>query len=132
MRLVFDMSIPHRISLSRAWAAQQSDVSVLKLQRFFQKPTGICSETVVRLKIESQQELQSVLLNGSQLTGPSLSQRENDGQPEAEKTLNFGYDWDITAILLARNELVVSWPMSDPVPPEPPPKFEVCLEIFAP
>ncbi|MFM7975586.1 MAG: hypothetical protein ACKOOI_14095 [Pirellula sp.] len=126
------MSIPHRISLSRAWAALQSDVSVLKLQRFFQKPTGICSETVVRLKIESQQELQSVLLNGSQLTGPSLSQRENDGQPEAEKTLNFGYDWDITAILLARNELVVSWPMSDPVPPEPPPKFEVCLEIFAP
>ena len=62
----------------------------------------------------------------------SISQRENDGQQEAEKTLDFGYDWDITAILLARNELVVSWPMSDPVPPEPPPKFEVCLEIFAP
>lgn len=64
--------------------------------------------------------------------GPSIPLRENDGQQEAEKTLDFGYDWDITAILLARNELVVSWPMGDPVPPETPPKFEVCLEIFAP
>ncbi len=126
------MRAPHRISLSRAWTVLQSDLSVLKLQRFFQKPTGLCSQTVVRLKIGSQQEFQSVLLNGRQLIGASISQRENDGQQEAEKTLDFGYDWDITAILLGRNELVVSWPMSDPVPPEPPPKFEVCLEIFAP
>lgn len=126
------MRSPHRISLTRAWAVLQADLSVLKLQRFFQKPTGLCPQTVVRLKIESQQELQSVLLNGGQLSGKPISQGENAAQQEAEKTLNFGYDWDITAILLARNELVVSWPISDPVPPEPPPKFEAWLEIFAP
>ena len=93
---------------------------MLGVQRFFQKPTNICSQTKVRLRLESSHAVESVILNGQELP------------LEAEKTLNFGYDWDITVALLTRNQLVVSWLLSDPVPPETPPKFDACLEIFAP
>ena len=93
---------------------------MLRVQRFFQKPTNLCSQTKVRLRLESSHAVESVILNGQELP------------LEAEKTLNFGYDWDITVALLARNQLVVSWLLSDPVPPETPPKFDACLEIFAP
>jgi len=93
---------------------------VLRVQRFFQKPTNLCSQTKVRLRLESSHAVESVILNGQELP------------LEAEKTLNFGYDWDITVALLTRNQLVVSWLLSDPVPPETPPKFDACLEIFAP
>ncbi len=93
---------------------------MLRVQRFFQKPTNLCSQTKVRLRLESSHAVESVILNGQELP------------LEAEKTLNFGYDWDITVALLTRNQLVVSWLLSDPVPPETPPKFDACLEIFAP
>jgi hypothetical protein len=93
---------------------------LLRVQRFFQKPTNLCSQTKVRLRLESSHAVESVILNGQELP------------LEAEKTLNFGYDWDITVALLTRNQLVVSWLLSDPVPPETPPKFDACLEIFAP
>jgi hypothetical protein len=114
------MRSPHRISLARAWTPFQEDSAFWRLQRFFQKPTNLCSQTEVRLRLDSSRVLQSVVLNGQELP------------LEAEKTLNFGYDWDITVALLARNQLVVSWLLSDPVPPETPPKFDACLEIFAP
>lgn len=93
---------------------------MLRVQRFFQKPTNLCLQTKVRLRLESSHAVESVILNGQELP------------LEAEKTLNFGYDWDITVALLTRNQLVVSWLLSDPVPPETPPKFDACLEIFAP
>ncbi|MEK0425716.1 MAG: hypothetical protein RJB11_1807 [Planctomycetota bacterium] len=114
------MHIPHRISLARAWTQIHQDTSLLRVQRFFQKPTNICWQTKVRLRLESSHAVESVILNGQELP------------LEAEKTLNFGYDWDITVALLTRNQLVVSWLLSDPVPPETPPKFDACLEIFAP
>ncbi|MFN4905583.1 MAG: hypothetical protein ACK5LQ_10165 [Planctomycetota bacterium] len=114
------MHIPHRISLARAWTQIHQDTSLLRVQRFFQKPTNLCLQTKVRLRLESSHAVESVILNGQELP------------LEAEKTLNFGYDWDITVALLARNQLVVSWLLSDPVPPETPPKFDACLEIFAP
>lgn len=114
------MRTPHRISLARAWTQIHQDTSFLRVQRFFQKPTNLCSQTKVRLRLESSHAVESVILNGQELP------------LEAEKTLNFGYDWDITVALLTRNQLVVSWLLSDPVPPETPPKFDACLEIFAP
>jgi len=49
---------PHRISLARGWKYSKD------WQRFFHKPTNLCQQSVVRLRIESDRALQSARLNG--------------------------------------------------------------------
>ena len=117
---------PHRISLTRGWKYSKD------WQRFFHKPTNLCQQSVVRLRIESDLRLQSARLNGQILATsqePASSPTSDSG---AENSFRFGYDWEITSAVQARNELVLGWPNPDPKTQESEPQIEVWLEIFAP
>lgn len=121
---------PHRISLARGWKYSED------WQRFFHKPTNLCEQSVVRLRIESDRPLREIQLNGQILEipqrsslGSSLGSTGNSG---AENSARFGYDWHISQRLEARNELVLGWPNPDPKTQESEPQIEVWLEIFAP
>ena len=133
------MPNPHRISLARAWTPIPNPSCPIALQRFFQKPTNLGEETRVQLKIVCHDKLQDAYLNGQPLAhwnsahlNSEIPDLHNASQVEAENSREFGYDWQIAAALKTRNELVLCWPTSDSHPPVSPPKFEVCLEIFAP
>lgn len=117
---------PHRISLTRGWKYSKD------WQRFFHKPTNLCQQSVVRLRIESNRRLRSARLNGQILATsqePASSPTSDSG---AENSFRFGYDWEITSAVQARNELVLGWPNPDPKTQESEPQIEVWLEIFAP
>lgn len=123
---------PHRISLARGWKYSKD------WQRFFHKPTNLCQQSVVRLRIESDRRLRTARLNGQILATiqepvtiqePASSHRSDSG---AENSFRFGYDWEITSAVQARNELVLDWPNPDPKTQESEPQIEVWLEIFAP
>ena len=121
---------PHRISLARGWKYSED------WQRFFHKPTNLCEQSVVRLRIESDRPLREIQLNGQILEisqesslGSSLGSTGDSG---AENSARFGYDWHISQRLEARNELVLAWPNPDPKTQESEPQIEVWLEIFAP
>jgi hypothetical protein len=121
---------PHRISLARGWKYSKD------WQRFFHKPTNLCEQSVVRLRIETDRPLREIQLNGQILEipqrsslGSSLGSTGNSG---AENSARFGYDWHISQRLEARNELVLGWPNPDPKTQESEPQIEVWLEIFAP
>ena len=60
---------------------------------------------------------------------PASSHASDSG---AEISFRFGYDWEITSAVQARNELVLGWPNPDPKTQESEPQIEVWLEIFAP
>ena len=128
---VSPMPNPHRISLSKAWTTLAQHPGSLHRQRFFQKPTNLCDQTSVRLRIESQIEIQSAFLNGHPL-GDSIPKSQNTNPLDAENFQEFGYDWSIASALLTRNELVLCFPTPDPLPPESLPKIDVWLEIFSP
>jgi hypothetical protein len=121
---------PHRISLARGWKYSKD------WQRFFHKPTNLCEQSVVRLRIESDRPLREIQLNGQILEipqGSSLgSSLGSTGDSGAENSARFGYDWHISQRLEARNELVLAWPNPDPKTQESEPQIEVWLEIFAP
>ena len=121
---------PHRISLARGWKYSKD------WQRFFHKPTNLCEQSVVRLRIESDRPLREIQLNGQILEipqGSSLgSSQISTGDSGAENSDCFGYDWHISQRLEARNELVLAWPNPDPKTQESEPQIEVWLEIFAP
>lgn len=129
---------PHRISLARGWKYSKD------WQRFFHKPTNLCQQSVVRLRIESDRALQSARLNGQILTTsqePAISQEpvtiqepasSHTSDSGAENSFRFGYDWEITSAVRARNELVLGWPNPDPKTQESEPQIEVWLEIFDP
>ena len=123
---------PHRISLARGWKYSED------WQRFFHKPTNLCQQSVVRLRIESDRALQSARLNGQILAtiqGPVTIQEpasSHTSDSGAENSARFGYDWHISQRLEARNELVLGWPNPDPKTQESEPQIEVWLEIFAP
>lgn len=133
---------PHRISLARGWKYSKD------WQRFFHKPTNLCEQSVVRLRIESDRPLREIQLNGqileipqgsslgssqgsSQGSSPGTSQ-SSTGDSGAENSNRFGYDWHISQRLEARNELLLGWPNPDPKTQESEPQIEVWLEIFAP
>lgn len=145
------MTSPHRINLSRAWipltdpplhrennqdlllgSTIDAPAKALKLQRFFQKPTNLCQQTQVRLRIDCQTELRIAVLNGQELFGFSRPLQPNANPMDTENFQEFRYDWDVTSALETRNQLVLGWPIPDLNPPESPPKFQVWLEIFAP
>jgi hypothetical protein len=137
---------PHRISLARGWKYSKD------WQRFFHKPTNLCEQSVVRLRIESDRPLREIQLNGQILEipqgsslrssqgsslGASLGTSQGSslgstGDSGAENSARFGYDWHISQRLEARNELVLAWPNPDPKTQESEPQIEVWLEIFAP
>lgn len=121
---------PHRISLARGWKYSKD------WQRFFHKPTNLCEQSVVRLRIESDRPLREIQLNGQILEIPQRSSlglsQSNTGDSGAENSACFGYDWHISQRLEARNELVLAWPNPDPKTQESEPQIEVWLEIFAP
>jgi len=129
---------PHRISLARGWKYSKD------WQRFFHKPTNLCEQSVVRLRIESDRPLREIQLNGQILeipqrsslgSSPGTSQGSSlgsTGNSGAENSARFGYDWHISQRLEARNELVLAWPNPDPKTQESEPQIEVWLEIFAP
>ena len=129
---------PHRISLARGWKYSKD------WQRFFHKPTNLCQQSVVRLRIESNRRLRSARLNGQILAtsqepvtiqGPVTIQEpasSHTSDSGAENSFRFGYDWEITSAVQARNELVLGWPNPDPKTHESEPQIEVWLEIFAP
>jgi hypothetical protein len=123
---------PHRISLARGWKYSKD------WQRFFHKPTNLCQQSVVRLRIESDRALQSARLNGLILPTsqePAISQEPASSPTSdsgAEISFRFGYDWEITSAVRARNELVLGWPNPDPKTQESEPQIEVWLEIFDP
>jgi hypothetical protein len=129
---------PHRISLARGWKYSED------WQRFFHKPTNLCEQSVVRLRIESDRPLREIQLNGQILeipqrsslgSSPGTSQGSSlgsTGNSGAENSARFGYDWHISQRLEARNELVLAWPNPDPKTQESEPQIEVWLEIFAP
>ena len=129
---------PHRISLARGWKYSED------WQRFFHKPTNLCEQSVVRLRIESDRPLREIQLNGQILeipqrsslgSSPGTSQGSSlgsTGDSGAENSARFGYDWHISQRLEARNELVLAWPNPDPKTQESEPQIEVWLEIFAP
>ena len=137
---------PHRISLARGWKYSED------WQRFFHKPTNLCEQSVVRLRIESDRPLREIQLNGQILEipqgsslrssqgsslGASLGTSQGSslgstGDSGAENSARFGYDWHISQRLEARNELVLAWPNPDPKTQESEPQIEVWLEIFAP
>ena len=123
---------PHRISLARGWKYSKD------WQRFFHKPTNLCQQSVVRLRIESDRALQSARLNGLILPTsqePAISQEPASSPASdsgAEISFRFGYDWEITSAVRARNELVLGWPNPDPKTQESEPQIEVWLEIFDP
>lgn len=129
---------PHRISLARGWKYSKD------WQRFFHKPTNLCEQSVVRLRIETDRPLREIQLNGQILeipqrsslgSSPGTSQGSSlgsTGNSGAENSARFGYDWHISQRLEARNELVLAWPNPDPKTQESEPQIEVWLEIFAP
>jgi hypothetical protein len=121
---------PHRISLARGWKYSKD------WQRFFHKPTNLCEQSVVRLRIESDRPLREIQLNGQILEIPQRSSlgssQSNTDDSGAENSDCFGYDWHISQRLEARNELVLAWPNPDPKTQESEPQIEVWLEIFAP
>ena len=121
---------PHRISLARGWKYSKD------WQRFFHKPTNLCEQSVVRLRIESDRPLREIQLNGQILEIPQRSSQGSSlgstGNSGAENSARFGYDWHISQRLEARNELVLGWPNPDPKTQESEPQIEVWLEIFAP
>ena len=129
---------PHRISLARGWKYSED------WQRFFHKPTNLCEQSVVRLRIESDRPLREIQLNGQILEIPQRSSLGSSpgtslgsslgstGDSGAENSARFGYDWHISQRLEARNELVLAWPNPDPKTQESEPQIEVWLEIFAP
>jgi hypothetical protein len=129
---------PHRISLARGWKYSKD------WQRFFHKPTNLCEQSVVRLRIETDRPLREIQLNGQILeipqrsslgSSPGTSQGSSlgsTGDSGAENSARFGYDWHISQRLEARNELVLAWPNPDPKTQESEPQIEVWLEIFAP
>lgn len=121
---------PHRISLARGWKYSKD------WQRFFHKPTNLCEQSVVRLRIESDRPLREIQLNGQILEIPQRSSLGSSlgstGDSGAENSARFGYDWHISQRLEARNELVLGWPNPDPKTQESEPQIEVWLEIFAP
>jgi len=129
---------PHRISLARGWKYSKD------WQRFFHKPTNLCEQSVVRLRIESDRPLREIQLNGQILEIPQRSSLGSSpgtslgsslgstGDSGAENSARFGYDWHISQRLEARNELVLAWPNPDPKTQESEPQIEVWLEIFAP
>ena len=137
---------PHRISLARGWKYSKD------WQRFFHKPTNLCEQSVVRLRIESDRPLREIQLNGQILEipqrsslgssqgfslGASLGTSQGSslgstGDSGAENSARFGYDWHISQRLEARNELVLAWPNPDLKTQESEPQIEVWLEIFAP
>lgn len=129
---------PHRISLARGWKYSED------WQRFFHKPTNLCEQSVVRLRIETDRPLREIQLNGQILeipqrsslgSSPGTSQGSSlgsTGNSGAENSARFGYDWHISQRLEARNELVLAWPNPDPKTQESEPQIEVWLEIFAP
>jgi hypothetical protein len=121
---------PHRISLARGWKYSKD------WQRFFHKPTNLCEQSVVRLRIESDRPLREIQLNGQILEIPQRSSQGTSlgstGDSGAENSARFGYDWHISQRLEARNELVLAWPNPDPKTQESEPQIEVWLEIFAP
>jgi hypothetical protein len=121
---------PHRISLARGWKYSKD------WQRFFHKPTNLCEQSVVRLRIETDRPLREIQLNGQILEIPQRSSQGSSlgstGDSGAENSFRFGYDWEITSAVQARNELVLGWPNPDPKTQESEPQIEVWLEIFAP
>jgi len=121
---------PHRISLARGWKYSKD------WQRFFHKPTNLCEQSVVRLRIESDRPLREIQLNGQILEIPQRSSLGlslgSTGDSGAENSARFGYDWHISQRLEARNELLLGWPNPDPKTQESEPQIEVWLEIFAP
>ena len=121
---------PHRISLARGWKYSKD------WQRFFHKPTNLCQQSVVRLRIESDRPLREIQLNGQILEIPQESSLRSSlgstGDSGAENSACFGYDWHISQRLEARNELLLGWPNPDPKTQESEPQIEVWLEIFAP
>lgn len=121
---------PHRISLARGWKYSKD------WQRFFHKPTNLCEQSVVRLRIETDRPLREIQLNGQILEIPQRSSLGSSlgstGDSGAENSARFGYDWHISQRLEARNELVLAWPNPDPKTQESEPQIEVWLEIFAP
>jgi hypothetical protein len=121
---------PHRISLARGWKYSKD------WQRFFHKPTNLCEQSVVRLRIESDRPLREIQLNGQILEIPQRSSQGTSlgstGDSGAENSARFGYDWHISQRLEARNELLLGWPNPDPKTQESEPQIEVWLEIFAP
>ena len=121
---------PHRISLARGWKYSKD------WQRFFHKPTNLCQQSVVRLRIESNRALREIQLNGQILEiplGSSLgSSLDSTGDSGTENSARFGYDWNISQRLETRNELVLAWPNPDPKTQESEPQIEVWLEIFVP
>jgi hypothetical protein len=121
---------PHRISLARGWKYSKD------WQRFFHKPTNLCEQSVVRLRIETDRPLREIQLNGQILEIPQRSSQGSSlgstGDSGAENSARFGYDWHISQRLEARNELVLGWPNPDPKTQESEPQIEVWLEIFAP
>jgi hypothetical protein len=137
-----DQPEPHRISLARGWKYSKD------WRRFFHKPTNLCEQSVVRLRIESDRPLREIQLNGQILeipqesslrsslgSSPGTSQGSSlgsTGNSGAENSARFGYDWHISQRLEARNELVLAWPNPDPKTQESEPQIEVWLEIFAP
>ena len=117
---------PHRISLARGWKYSKD------WQRFFHKPTNLCQQSVVRLRIESDRALRSARLNGQILATSQEPASSHTSDSGAENSFRFGYDWEITSAVQARNELVLGWPNPDPKTQESEPQIEVWLEIFAP
>ena len=117
---------PHRISLARGWKYSKD------WQRFFHKPTNLCQQSVVRLRIESDRRLRSARLNGQILATSQEPASSHTSDSGAENSFRFGYDWEITSAVQARNELVLGWPNPDPKTQESEPQIEVWLEIFAP
>jgi hypothetical protein len=121
---------PHRISLARGWKYSED------WHRFFHKPTNLCEQSVVRLRIESDRPLREIQLNGQILEIPQRSSLGSSlgstGDSGAENSARFGYDWHISQRLEARNELLLGWPNPDPKTQESEPQIEVWLEIFAP
>jgi hypothetical protein len=129
---------PHRISLARGWKYSKD------WQRFFHKPTNLCEQSVVRLRIETDRPLREIQLNGQILEIPQRSSLGSSpgtslgtslgstGDSGAENSARFGYDWHISQRLEARNELLLGWPNPDPKTQESEPQIEVWLEIFAP
>lgn len=117
---------PHRISLARGWKYSKD------WQRFFHKPTNLCQQSVVRLRIESNRRLRSARLNGQILATSQEPASSHTSDSGAENSFRFGYDWEITSAVQARNELVLGWPNPDPKTQESEPQIEVWLEIFAP
>ena len=120
---------PHRISLARGWKYSKD------WQRFFHKPTNLCQQSVVRLRIESDRPLREIQLNGQILEIPQRSSLGSSpgtslgsslgstGDSGAENSDCFGYDWHISQRLEARNELLLGWPNPDPKTQESEPQI---------